>query len=280
MCFGSGGSQSVTQEFKPPAYTTNGSAGGTWQDYLQSSSNLAKQPLTPYGGQTVANLSPMTGQGLQMTTDYATQGTPERWAGGQAVVDAATGAAQNPYAGNNNPYLSKMISDSNSAISDAYRTGTASQNDAMHARAGVYGGSAWQDQTARNEKGLANSLASNTNSLLSGNYNQSAQLSENDLNRRLTAAGVGQGQQGLDASAIQQLLAAGQVPQQYNQQLLDANRNIYQQNQQAPFTLQDFYGSALSRASGGQGTNTQTGAGNSLFANLGGLGLLGYGLSQ
>ncbi len=272
MSFGGGGSTNTTQEFKPPSYTQPG-----WTNYLNNAQTLGSQPLTPYGGQTVASLSPMTGQGLQMTTDFATQGTPERWAGGQAVVDAATGAAQNPYAGQN-PYLSKMISDSNSAISDAYRTGTASQNDAMHARAGVYGGSAWQDQTARNERGLAGQLTTNTNNLLGQNYNQSAQLSENDLNRRLQAAGVGQGQQGLDSAAIQQLLAAGQIPTQYNQQLLDANRNLYQQNQQAPFTLSDFIGGALSRASGGQGSQTYTGPGQSPLAALGGAGLLGYGM--
>ncbi len=271
MSFGGGGSTNTTQEFKPPSYTQPG-----WTNYLNNATTLGSQALTPYGGQTVASLSPMTGTGLQMLSDYATQGSPERWAGGQATVDAATGAAQNPYAGVN-PYLSKMIGDSNSAISEAYRTGTASQNDAMKARAGIYGGSEWADQTARNERGLAGQLATNTNNLLGQNYNQSAQLSENDLNRRLTAAGVGQGQQGLDASTIQQMIQGGAIPQQYNQQLFDANRGIYQQNQQAPFTLSDFIGSALSRASGGQGSQTYTGPGQSPLAALGGLGLLGYG---
>lgn len=271
MSFGGGGSQSVTQEFKPPSYTVD-----PWKNYVSNAQNLAGQGLTPYQGSTVANLSPMTGTGLQMLGDYATEGTPERWAGGQAVVNAATGGAQNPYSGVN-PYLSQMIDSSNQKITDMYRKGTAAQTDAQYARGGAYGGSGYADAVSTNQQNLLSGLAANTNSMLGQNYNQSAQLQEGDLNRRLQAAGIGQGQQGIDASAIQQLLGGGQIGQNYEQQLLDANRNLYQQNQQAPFTLSDYLGSALSRASGGQGSNTQTSNGGGMspwLAGLGGLGLL------
>lgn len=264
----SGGGSTSTNEFKPPAYTQQG-----WKDYLTQAQQLAGGGITPYQGQTVSPLSPQTGVGLQMLTDYATQGTPERAAGGQAIVRAATGQAANPYAGIN-PYLSQMIESSNAKIADAYRRGTGAQTDAMFGRGGAYGGSAWQDRVRQNEGDLQAALAQNTNALLGQNYTQSAQLAENALGRQLQAAQIGQGQQGLDASAIQQLLGGGQIQEQNYQKLLDANRDLYQQRQQAPFTLMDFLGSALSRASGTGGQQTYTTPGQSpITAGLGGLSL-------
>lgn len=272
MCLGGGGSQTVSQEFKPPSYTQQG-----WKDYLGNAQNIASQPLTPYQGSTVANLTPMTGTGLQMLSDYATQGTPERWAGGQAVVNAATGQASNPFGGMSNPYLSGMIDQSNQKITDMYRKGTAAQTDAQYARAGAYGGSGYNDAVSTNQQNLAGALSANTNSLLNTQYDRSAGIAEGDLGRRLQAAGIGQGQQGLDAAAIQQMMAGGDIGRQYEQQMLDANKNRYYEQRQGQFTLSDYLGNALSRASGGQGTNTQTGNGGGISpwsAGLGGLSLL------
>ncbi len=273
MCLG-GGSQTSTNEFKPPAYTQD-----AWKSYLSGAQQLASTPLQQYQGQVVAPLTGMTTGGLQQLTDFTQGGSPERTASGQAIVGAATGANANPYIGNN-PYLSQMIDTSNAKIADRYQSGTAAQNDAAHARSGTFGGSAWQQQTDRNQQDLAGALASNTNNLLGQNYNQSAQLAESGLNRSLNAAQVGIGQQGADQSAILAQIAAGQIPQQNYQQLLDAGKAYFSQGQQNPFTLQDFLGSALSRASGSGGTNTYTQPGQSPITGLLGLGALGYGLGN
>jgi hypothetical protein len=212
-----------------------------------------------------------------MLSDYALMGTPERTAGGQAIVGAATGANANPYGGMSNPYLEKMISDSNARITDNYRRGTAAQTDAQFARGGAYGGSGYQEAVSKNQSDLAGALASNTNNLYGSQYTNAQNIAEQGLNRQLTAAQIGQGQQGLDASAIQQMIAGGQIPEQNYQKLLDANKSLYQQQQQAPFTLADFLGSALSRASGTGGQQTYTSPGMSpVTAALGGLGI-GYG---
>ena len=267
----SGGSTS-TNEFKPPEYTQQ-----PWKDYIGNAQQLAGTALTPYGGQTVADLTPMTGSGLQMLSDFTTQGTPERAAGGQAIVNAATGASKNPYAGTN-PYLDAMIKNSNAQITDQYRTGTSADTNAQYARSGAFGGSGWQDKVRQNEQTLAGQIGANTNNLLGQNYTQSANLAESGLNRQLTVANIGLGQQGADQSAIQAMLAGGAIPQQYQQQLLDAAKGLYTQNQQYPFTLSDFLGSALSRASGGQGTQTFTQPGMSPVTGLLGAGALGYGL--
>ncbi len=268
-----GGGQTSTNEFKPPSYTQQ-----PWQDYLSSAQNLASQGLPQYQGQVVAPLTGMTTGGLQQLSDFAQSGSPERAAGGGALVRAAAGPNANPYATAGNPYLMQMLDRSNAAIADKYRTGTAAQTDAMHARSGTFGGSAWADQQSRNERDLASALGANTNTLLGNQYNQAAQLQEAGLNRGINAAQVGIGQQGADQSAIQAMIAGGQIPQQNYQQLLDAGQKYFQQGQQAPFTLSDFIGSALSRASGTGGQQTYTSPGQSPLTGLLGAGALGYGM--
>ena len=281
-----GGSQTVTNEFKPPGYTQAG-----WQDYLAEARALEQRGMPQYGGQLVANESPMTRIGLQMATDYATQGTPERTGAGQALMGAMKGqvnpyaTTKNPYMGNN-PYLSQMIDSSNTKITDQYKRGTAGQTDAAFARSGAFGGSAYQDQVGQNEKNLAGMLGANTNNLLGQNYQQSAQLADAGLNRAtqgwqsgmnnaLQGAQISQGQQGLDAASIQQLLSAGQIPQQYQQQLLNAAQQYFQQGAQIPFDMQQYFGGALSRASGNYGQ--QSSPGQSPVTGLLGLGALGLG---
>lgn len=303
-----GGGSTSTQKFEPPDYTVQ-----PWKDYLGNAQNIAANPgaLAPYSGQTVADLSPMTNNGLQMMSDFATQGTPERTTTGQVVQNVGQGAmnpyaamtnsytgAANPYMGDN-PYLSSMIDTSNAKIANQYKTGTAAQNDAAFARSGAFGGSAWTDQTSRNQQDLLGALSANTNTLLKGNYDQSAQLAESGLNRNaglqesdlsraaqgwqagqqnaLGAGQLGLGQQGADQSAIQAMITSGQIPQQYQQALLQAAQQYYQQGQQVPFTLSDYLGSALSRTSGSGGTQTFIGAPMSGITGLLGGAALGYG---
>jgi hypothetical protein len=284
----SGGSQS-TNKFTPPDYTVPG-----WQDYLTRAQGIGADQFAPYGGQTVAELSKPTLSGIQMATDFAQQGTPERSAGGATLLNAMQGGTNpyalqsNPYSGQN-PFLQQMIENSNSLIGDTYRRTTEAGLNASMARAGAFGGSQYEDQKAANERNLTSQLAANTNNLLSNQYNQSANLAENQINRAtgaydtaqsraLQAAGLGQGQQQLDMAAINNMIQQGQIPQQYQQALLNAGQQFYQQGQQAPISALDFIGNALARASGNYGTNTMVGPGMSpLTAGLG-AGAIGYGL--
>ena len=283
---GGGSSSSVTQQFLPPEITKPG-----WQQYVNRATDLSNTPLQQYGGQMVANQSPMTTQGLQMLSDYAMQGTPERTAGGQALMGAMQGTVNpysttaNPYMGQN-PYLSQMIDTSNQKIANQYQRGTAAQTDAQAARSGAYGGSAYADMVKQNEQGLAGALGANTNALLGQNYQQSAALADAGLNRAaqgwqsgmtnaLTGAQLGQSQQGIDAAAIQQFLAGGQIPQGYQQQLLNAAQQYFGQGQNMPYQQLEQFGGALGRASGSYGSTSQPGA--SPITGLLGLGALGLG---
>lgn len=290
LYFGSGGS-STSNKWEPWSGVEQ-----PLKDYISQAQGLAAKGIQPYGGQTVADFSPMLGGGLQMLSDYALQGTPERAAGGAAILNATQGnmnpyaTAMNPYAGNN-PYTQQMIQNSNDLISQNFAKGTQAQTDQAAAQQGAFGGSAYKERTNDNSRTLGGLLSSNTNNLLQQQFNNSQNLAENALNRSTNAydtsqnralqgAQVGQGQQGLDLQSIQAMIQGGQIPMNYQQNLLNAGQNYYQQQQQAPFTMMDFLGSALSRASGGFGQGTQIGPGQNPMMGLLGAGAAGYGMSQ
>ncbi len=282
-----GGGQTSTNKFEPPGYTQQ-----PWQDFLTNAQGLANKGITPYEGQRVAELNPMQGAGYQMLNDYMLQGTPERAAGGAAVLNATQGN-MNPYAtqanpyGGDNPYLRSMINNSNDAISQNFAKGTAAQTDASAAMQKGFGGSAYNEHVQDNNKTLGGLLSSNTNNLLQQQYNNSQGIAENALNRAtgaydntqnraLQGAQIGQGQQQIDLQSILAGLQGGNGLAGYEQNILNANKGLYDERQQAPFTMSDFLRNALQGASGTGGMNTSTTPGASPWTT--GAGLLSAGM--
>ena len=284
-------SNSVSR-FEPPSYTQQ-----PWQDYVANAGALGQQGLPVYTGQTVAPLSQQSQAGIGQLTSLATQGSPLYNTAQTNLIGTLQGDFMNPYATaanpyiGNNPYLQQMIGQSNQNITDAFSRGTAAQTDAAAARAGAYGGSGWQEAQQANQEALGRTLAQNTSGLLGQNYYNSASLAEQGLNRaasageqerarQLQAAGMAPGYQSADINAIQAMMGGGDQVQNYQQQLLNAAAGLFGQYQQAPWQLSDLIGSALSRASGGQGTTSQSivGPGVSPWQMLAGAGAGAYGM--
>ncbi|MCA7960656.1 hypothetical protein LGM14_24440 [Burkholderia multivorans] len=184
---GGGGSQTTTTDLpdwaKPYAL-----------DLLKRSSDLSKQDIPQYSGQTVADLNQTQTGAIQGLTNAA---------GNQAGTAAAamdyyrslTGnpngfSISNPFTGNvtasnaaanfadpaNNPYLAQTVASSNQAITDAYKNGTAANTLAQFRNAGAFGGSAQQQVTSQNEQNLARALNDNTSSMYNSAYNTAANV--------------------------------------------------------------------------------------------------------
>jgi len=156
----------------------------------------------------------------------------------------------------------------------------------------------WDRSGALQENYLGRDLQSqmqnqNVNSQLGENaLNRGLQAQTNDLNRASNAWDAErnrqmqslplaiQGHQS-DLTDAQKLIGIGDAQRQYQQDMLNAQKNDYNQWLQYPFQMLDAYGSALSRASGNYGTNTaqseQNYQTNPLAALIGG-GLLGAGM--
>ncbi len=271
---GSGSTSNTVSEFKPPSYTQ-----APWENLVNQGNGLAISGLPVYTGQTVAPISQQSQVGIPMLTSLATQGSPLYDSAQGNLIDQLTGRNVNPYVGNN-PYLQSMLNASNQDISDVYTKATAPQLSGSMAKQGAFGGSDYSSDLGQNQLQLARALAQNESNVRGANYSQSANLTESGLGRQLQAAQMAPGFQGSDIQAIQAMMGGGDVTQQYQQQLLDAAKGIFNQFTQAPWTLQDLLGSTLSRASGQGGTTTQQNLGPSTSFGQGllGLGALGGGL--
>jgi len=251
------------------------------------------QAQSPYP--TVAPMNQAQQTGMGMTLGRGLSGSPlEDAAQGNAYQRLTQGAQADPYSTMSNPYMGmqnpyegygpafqQMLTSSNNALADSFARGTGAQTTAQFARAGAQGGSAQQEQETNNANQLAGILGNNTNSMLQNQFNQSAGLNENYLNRNLAAYGQQQGlasnsynqsQNGLN-NLLQQIPAltgldyrnaaavsgVGNQQQQYSQSIFDALNNQYQQAYNAPLTQLDQYGALVRSILGNSGSSTVTG---------------------
>lgn len=186
MSSGGGGGGNTTTTTELPAW-----AQPYAQQLLQQGSDLSKQNIPQYSGQTVAGLSSNQTAALGNQSQAATNA-------GNIANSASNLAGQynngsgpqisNPYTGNitaandaaayadpsNNPYLTKTMNAANQAITQAYNSSTAPQTLAQFRNGGAFGGSAQQEAMSNNEYQLANALGNADAAIGSNAYNTGA----------------------------------------------------------------------------------------------------------
>jgi hypothetical protein len=261
---GGGGSAPTTttsiNKSEPPAYVQPYS-----EQLLTRAGQLSNAPYQAYTGQMIQPLNATQQQGLQMTIDRATQGSPLMNASNAELTKTASGAYLDP---TTNPAWASMAK----GITDAYSKGTAAQTDAAFARAGAFGGSAYRDQTQTNQAALGGALAGAAGNLY--NDERLNQLRATQQAPQMATA---------DYQNAQALLGAGDVYRQEGQDQLNQQYQQFLQQQQWPYQNLDVLANAIRTSMGGGGTSTTT-APNPYQSNrtagaLGG-GLLGYGAGQ
>lgn len=128
--------------------------------YLQQAQTLSQQPGS----------NPLMGAAQDITMGQASNSL-----GG---IDAARTGLMGVAAGqgyDNNPYFDATVQKSMGDITRNYQDAIAPQTDANFARAGAFGGSAWQQANERNQRGLGEALGNTSNAMRSGNYSQERQ---------------------------------------------------------------------------------------------------------
>src|SRR5690606_32660143 len=119
-------------------------------------------------------------------------------------------------------------------ITRNFNNSVANNTDAMMARSGAFGGSAWQQAQSENANQLAQNLGRVSNDMRMADYGLQAQLSESDVNRRLQAQqndlarNAGLSAQDLDRSLQSQLTDLSR-----NSALSQAGLDMKNQNYQA-----------------------------------------------
>lgn len=291
-----------------------------WGSYLNGISDLTSKPYTSYSGPRVADFSPEQQQGMQMIAQRATQGNPlngmitSSLSGmlgntngyGNGASGGGGGGGTGGYTGNfklgknpllnSNPYLDDILKRTGADTARDYALGTAAQTDSRAARAGAFGGSAYEEVNRANAASLADRIAGAGTQMRYQDFGDRRNLEENAINRdlqgqiakaqinaqRSASAGANATSRAnaMDNSKLQalqlamtygdsgykdaaQMMGIGGLRQMYSQNLLDSDYQNFNDQQQYPFKMADVFGNAVSRASGGQGqstsqTNTQT----------------------
>lgn len=250
----SGGGGQSTQSSGPPAWMQP-----HLESFINRSTAVADQPYTPYTGQRTADLNPF--QTSAMSGIYG------RAMGGAQDVNAARGEATKSLQGGylspeSNPYLSGMVNKAMGDVTKNYSTAVAPMTDASFARKGAFGGSAWADQVAGNQKQMTDQLGGIANDMYGGNY-------ENERRRMTQYASMVPtlaNQDYIDANA---LMGVGDKLQNYNQGLLDTQYGQFKEAQNYPVQQLDIIRQALGLPVGTTSTSTQP-SGSKLSGAAGG----------
>lgn len=222
---GSGGSsttvQNIPEELKPLA-----------AKYSQDAINLSNQQYTPFQGQRFADLNQTQNLGIDAIQNRALNGS-------QTFSNAEQALNQNIMGGQTNPFLDQMVGRAQDSVRSQFNTGAVNS--------GSFGNSGLQEQF---QKGLGD--------VASQMYGQAY---ETDRNRQMQSIGMAPqfaNQAYTDAS---QLLNAGQLQQDQDQQGLDFNYQQFQEQQNDPYKKLAAMSGVFGSFPGQSSTTTQSGGG-------------------
>lgn len=263
----------------PSGNTTSTTTSSPWagqqpyltQQFTQAQNLYNSGQLAPqyFPGQTVATPSTQTTGAINALTAQAT--SPQA----TNLSNANTGLITNTLNGNyldptNNPYFSGALNDA----ADAYARGTAAQTSSAFNSDGAYGGSAYQETQAANNKAFSEGLNNMANTAYQ--QNQTAQLQASALAPQANS---------IPYTNIAQEANAGSALDTYNQNLINSQVQQYNYNSQLPYNSLANYISLTGGNYGGQSStstpyysNTGSNAlGGAIAGGLAGSSLFGAG---
>lgn len=244
------------------------------ESLLKRSVDLSNRAYDPALQQQIAPLTGAHNAGMGMVANRAMNGSAIQNAANTQATNTLTGgymgpAARNSMAGVNNPYLQSVIDNTNSDITRQFTNSTMPQTDASMARAGAFGGSAWQQANAENNRQMASELAKNTSNLRYNDYMGQQGLSESQAQRDQQAFDAERGRQVGSLGQAQtlanqpytdamQLLGVGDIERTQQQDLLNAQYQNLLNKQNWPLQNLDILQNAIRTTMGGGGSSVQS----------------------
>jgi len=242
--------------------------------YAQMGYNLSQQPFNPYPFETVAPFTQDQNAAMDMVRQRSLAGSPVVNAAQQQTLNTINGKYLDPAT---NPYLQQTFDQAANRVTDAFGRGTAAQTaaqtDARFARAGAFGGSAWNEMQGANQQALGDSLAGMAANIFGNNYAQ-------ERNRQQQASQFAPNLAAQDYRDAEALLNVGGMQQGQGQAYLTDDMNRFQQAQQYPYQQFQTFGQLFNPNLGSQNTQTMPGVSpvaGSLGGALGGLSMYNSG---
>ena len=232
-----------------------------------------------YPGETVAEQSDWTTQALQMQADRAQNGSPLITGASNAVNDITSGQALENNQGLN--VLNQMASEDNPYVDELYSRANEQAQSAINGNfsaAGRYGSGAHAAASADAANNLANDMYSSLWDKRADAAKAAGQLYNTGTAQQIAAAQTGQqlaNQAYTDAAALSE---AGGVLDDYNQQLINADIDRWNYNQNKALQALQNYNNLIQGSYGGTTTTTGQQSSGSTLGNVLGGALTGGGL--
>lgn len=245
--------------------TTNTTPWSGQQPYLTAGFTQAQNILNGnqpqyYPGSTVAGQSPNTQSAYNMMAQ-TTQNNPLQAASQQQVGNTINGNYLN-----SNPYLDATFNTGASQIANSYNQTVNGQNSGFE-KGGRYG----SGMQAYYKNQADNTLGQNLQQYAANTYNQNYQNERtNQLNAATSGSGAVQNQGIANANALG---TVGSAQDQYAQNLVDANVNQWNYNQNLPQNKLQNYMGIIQGNYGGQSSTTVPTSGSNTLGNILGAGL-------
>ena len=232
-----------------------------------------------YPGQTVADQSSWTQNALQMQADRAQNGSPlidnasnamNNITTGQALADNQGLNTLNQLSQEDNPYVDELYNRANNQVQASL--------DGNFSRAGRYGSGAHEAAAADAANNLATQMYSSLWDKRADAAASAGQLYNTGIGQQVVAGQAGQqlaNQAYTDAAALSE---AGGVVDDYNQQLINADIDRYNYEQQQALLALQNYNNLIQGNYGGTSTTTGQQSGGSTVGNVLGGALAGGGL--
>ncbi len=106
--------------------------------------------------------------------------------GRNQYIGVNTSVGSNAYAGSNQ-YLDNAIKSTQDDMTRQFNNNVQNSTDAMMARSGAFGGSAWRQAQQANQESLNKQIGEVSNNMRMQDYGMQQQLAEADINRRVQA---------------------------------------------------------------------------------------------
>jgi hypothetical protein len=228
-----GGSSTSTQdipwELKPLAAA-----------YGQRAMQIGSNPFQAYTGQRFAGLNPTESAGINMIQQRALNGSPIQNQANDTLMQTLQG-------GQTNPYLDSMVGKAQQNLVQNYNNVIRPQQNALQAQSGSFGNTGVMQSIGQQQNQLEQNLGDISTQMYGQAYDQ-------DRARQMQALGMAPDYANQQYNDAKQLLGAGALQQQNDQQNLDFNYQQFQDAQNQPYKNLAAMGSPFGQNMGGSST--------------------------
>ena len=240
-------------------------------DLASKAQNLGNTGYTGFGQSTQVAANPMQQNAWQATYNRGQTGAKEVSDGRTQLQNTINGVgfSSNPYLQAENPYLTNSIDSALGDVTRNYNNTIKPQTESAMVGSGSFGNSGLQQLQGEQQRQMAQTMGNTASNMRFADYQQRADLYENERNRQMQATAAAPSYAASDYTDLQAMQQAGDSMQGQSQGERTAAYNQYLDAREWPFRTTAAQASTMGAGGGSASTYAQA-APNKAASGLGG----------